>query len=867
MLVIPLSCQVKQVSRHNIYFPIAARFPALFTGRPYINLIYYIRKNQKLRYTGRELQAQFSASPKVACGMSLDQLEITATEFFRLNPNPMWIFDPATLRFLDVNEAAILKYGYSRDEFLAMTITDIRPEEDIRPDGDTARLIETVRARTSLISDAGIWKHQVKDGSIRYMQITSSRVFQETGEVRMVHALDVTALVQTEDSLRAANTRYALAARATQTVVWDVEVTSETAFWSDSLYDLFGYDLENNATDLHWWAERIFPGDRERVVASFARFLDSGAEIWKEEYRFQKADGNYVTVEDTGYAVRDADGKLLRAIGAMADVTERRRTEEQLRQNQHEYTRKMTLLAEAALAIHTPRSEEGILKAITEQARQIIGAHQAVTSLIREKWESSLHNISMSEKYAAWETYDAPLTGQGIYSEICRTNRPLRLTQEELTAHPAWGGFGSDAAFHPPMRGWLAVPLMYRDGRNLGVLHLSDKYEGDFTAEDESILIQLAQLASLAIENQQLLTTAEREIRERSRTESALRLSETRLANAQRIARLGNWELQLKNETLWWSDEVYSLFGVAKDDFPLTLKAFYERVHPNDRPLLWEARQQAVNTSGFLHIEHRIVLPDGSVRYVLEIAELYYDEDGNPDHLSGTVQDITERKETEQEIRRANELLEQRVRERTHQLEESNALLQIVNQELESFSYSVSHDLRAPLRAVDGFSQALLEDYSSVLDDTAQGYLTLIRQGSQRMSELIDDLLSLARVTRQELYIVPVDLSALVGEVVESLSKHHNRHRVPVTIASNMTANGDARLLRILLETLSPVSATAPTERVSGNRYRLGDGAAYRLAARRLCLGGSGRGRRRNVLLYTERGRIGLAVMLKTVRA
>src|SRR5258707_635535 len=124
------------------------------------------------------------------------------------------------------------------------------------------------------------------------------------------------------------------------------------------------------------------------------------------------------------------------------------------------------------------------------------------------------------------------------------------------------------------------------------------------------------------------------------------------------------------------------------------------------------------------------------------------------------------------------------------------------HQVLEAFSYSVSHDLRAPLRGIEGFSQALQEDYGQQLDGTALDYLRRIRAATHRMAELIDDLLDLARVTRAEMYREPINLSRLVFEVAQELQSHEPQREVALNIAEGRGAGGDARLVRVALKNL-----------------------------------------------------------------
>jgi signal transduction histidine kinase/ActR/RegA family two-component response regulator len=159
-------------------------------------------------------------------------------------------------------------------------------------------------------------------------------------------------------------------------------------------------------------------------------------------------------------------------------------------------------LARIAVWLNSAHDVPAVLNILTEGAREVIGAHQCVTNhRLGPDWSRSVNVVSLSDKYAPWHDYDADIDGSGIYSLVARSNEPLRLTHDELLRHPAFRHFGKHADDHPPLRGLLVAPLIGRDGRNLGVVQLSDKLEGDFTADDESILMQLAQMASVAVES------------------------------------------------------------------------------------------------------------------------------------------------------------------------------------------------------------------------------------------------------------------------------------------------------------------------------------------------------------------------------
>ena len=219
----------------------------------------------------------------------------------------------------------------------------------------------------------------------------------------------------------------------------------------------------------------------------------------------------------SGQQIRDVHGRVEGAVVVMHDVTDLRAAErlraDQLRLEQRRRAAEDSLLRlhqlnTAALEVHRQVTVDDVLQALTAQAAAIIGAEQAVASLTRgEDWSQAVTAVVMGDRYDAWSEYASMPDGSGIYALVCETNRPLRLTQAELEEPSRWRGFGAHAPEHPPMRGWLAVPLMRRDGSNLGLIQLSDKRGRDergepaeFDSQDEALLVQLAQIASLALE-------------------------------------------------------------------------------------------------------------------------------------------------------------------------------------------------------------------------------------------------------------------------------------------------------------------------------------------------------------------------------
>lgn len=260
------------------------------------------------------------------------------------------------------------------------------------------------------------------------------------------------------------------------------------------------------------------------------------------------------------------------------------------------------------------------------------------------------------------------------------------------------------------------------------------------------------------------------------------------------------------HQTVYTNDGLHEILGYTPADLePMGGNVLHHLMHPDDWERYRDHFRRLVHSADdeTLEFEGRLRHANGSWVWLLTRDLVCSRQaDGSPHLLLGIAHDFTARKQAEaeaarraEEISQLNAALEQRVQERTAQLASTN-------RELEAFCYSVSHDLRAPLRAIDGFSQALLEDYGPLLPVEGQQYLQRVRGASQRMALLIEDLLNLSRLTRHEMCYTRVSLSDLVATLAAELHDTQPQRQVRWTITPDLAVDGDARLLRVALSNL-----------------------------------------------------------------
>ena len=276
-----------------------------------------------------------------------------------------------------------------------------------------------------------------------------------------------------------------------------------------------------------------------------------------------------------------------------------------------------------------------------------------------------------------------------------------------------------------------------------------------------------------------------REIEERRRTQAALAASEEKLKEAQRIARFGSWSLDIVTNTLVWSDEIFRIFEIDPKLFGATYEAFLNCIHPEDRERVNQAYTNSLNTRQPYEIEHRLLMPDGRIKFVHERCETEFDADNSPLRSIGTVQDITEQKRAAEEIQQLNAELELRVGARTRDLEAKSreveagqlALMNIVEDlnnktvELESanvkllevdrlksmFIAAMSHELRTPLNSIIGFSSIVQEEWLGPLNPEQKAKLGIVLRTGKHLLALINDLIDISKIEAGKVEIAEDD--------------------------------------------------------------------------------------------------------------
>ena len=390
------------------------------------------------------------------------------------------------------------------------------------------------------------------------------------------------------------------------------------------------------------------------------------------------------------------------------------------------------------------------------------------------------------------ETYTRAIDGEtiGPRSGSCGTAafRKEAVIVENIATDPLWTDY-RDIALASGLRASWSTPIFDGQRNVLGTFAMYFS-EPRRPGDEHRHLIEIATYtAAIAI-------AQDRERDERRR-------SEAQLAEAQHIAQLGSYEWDARTFSVRRSTELCRIFGLRADEFAPTFDAYLDRVHPDDRERTRETVEHSHRTLAPFDFEERIVRPDGTVRRLRSQGRWMTDGHGMPVKLVGICQDITERRQTEEQLRRSDEL-------------------RIRNEELKAFAYMVSHDLKAPLRAIAGYARELDRDHRARLDRRGEKCLEQILASAENLNRLIEDLLRYSRLDAEPVSTADVDLTPLIEGILRDskprLEARQTRVTLELTVARVRTwERGLTQILSNLIDNALKYSsdATPPVVRVA----------------------------------------------------
>jgi len=336
-----------------------------------------------------------------------------------------------------------------------------------------------------------------------------------------------------------------------------------------------------------------------------------------------------------------------------------------------------------------------------------------------------------------------------------------------------------------------AMPMALRNGRWSGEVTVTD-------AQGQSIPMSHTMLVHRdGSGDAHFLSLIFHDISEQRAAQALVERQRQQLDEAQTLARMGSWIVDLPEQQVTWSRALYGVLGYEPGAKQPSVEAFVAVLHPDDRErVLQEMAKDFDRPEGdFNTLSFRIVTPAG-VRHMQQRIGIAKNASGQVVRLFGTTVDVTEITEAKEQLRTSNIELERRVAERTAQLS-------AINQELDTFAYSVSHDLKAPLRTIEGFSQCLEEDCGEQLDEAGRQHLARIRRGVLQMGELVNGLLSYARMERYAIQTECIDLSATVHQMLDLFQADIKAGETEVRIALEDThLRADREGVQVVLRNL-----------------------------------------------------------------
>jgi PAS domain S-box-containing protein len=660
------------------------------------------------------------------------------------------------------------------------------------------------------------------DGELRWVHGLGELELDPSGTpLRMIGTIqDITTRKQADEALQRSEERLRLALEASSDAIWDWDLRTDRFYFSPRYYTMLGYEPNEFPASIDAWTRLLHPESRFQAGQVIQGVIATGSSF-SAEFRMQKKDGSWCWIFARGKVVEtDQNGKAVRLVGSNADITERKSTEIALQQN------------EAQLRLLTDNMEDVILQVDREQ-KIIFMSPSAERAFGHPPGEF------IGKQSSLWVHPDD-------FSRVAMALDHARLTNTssalvEYRVQNTQGRYLWREA---------TVRLLYdADGKPAGSILCSR----DISARKrtESLLRRLNTAASAMQQPtslEEIFTVASEQLKAHGFLCSIYRVSQDRSAlipvhltyksrSVEMLENLTGYQFKSINIPIQPIDSfrlpvmekqtvyVENIEGNIQQFLPKQLKKFSQTIvtilgvsKTINAPLIVD------NTViGLLAVQADDLL-ESDTAAITAFAHQLAAAWRKAELFEQAQQEIEARKVAEAQVRQLNEELEKRVNDRTAQL-------QYANKELEAFAYSVSHDLRAPLRAINGYTRILLEDYQSVLDEEGRRFCGVISEEGARMGQLIDDLLEFSRLGRTEMQTVPVDMNALVKSAFHDLTTTEDVSRIKFRKHRLVDTEADPNLMRQvwanLLSNAIKFSHNCPIAKIEVGSSQEGDQVTY----------------------------------------
>ena len=517
------------------------------------------------------------------------------------------------------------------------------------------------------------------------------------------------------------------------------------------------------------------PGYDSRTIEAIKKVFLDGREFDREiMYNYSKS----LYFKSTGsklsqwfklraYPVSD-EKEIKFAVAVFNDINLKKETEKSLYQR----TKELRILNDVIIAANNADNIELLLREITDQLIFNLNFDTGVIYFLNDNKTKAAIEYSSRNDRNFLEYFRELECSQKPFAETFKKQNSIFFEN--------YGYLEPKLSKKLNIKGFAFVPLTYKDDV-FGVIMTTSLKAHRFSSVEKKVLTAIGSELGTVINRQ--------------RTEQSLRENEERFRNIFDNSALGIFQFTPKAQIINFNTSFISLLGFDQtaDDFLNAIDEGFD-FFPDD-----ETKKEFFNiishNNKVINFKTKLKKSDGTTFFAKLITRAIYKANNTIDYYESFLEDISERMKSEVKMKMLNKELEKRVRERTEQLQNTN-------KEMEAFVYSVSHDLKAPIRSMNGFANILMEDYESSLDDTGKDYLKRILASSLRMGELINDLLELSKISRIDLIKEHVDITAICREIIENLTKSKPEKKVEYKIDDNLNIYADRKSIVIVLENL-----------------------------------------------------------------